>query len=612
MKHIGLKWELVFICILLVTIPTTLMGIFGYFSYQTFAKEALESKLHDRSLEMHSLAYDFIAQKDRVLRREEALVLKRIKSVAQLSKKILETYPVALKPQHGDSNLHQTLQELTKVRLNRSGHIFLLDDNYQPIFNKTFLQSYSATRIYPNFISQIKAAIPLLISGDIVIIRYPWKINSLGVHLYRQTALAYLENWHMVLGVTINETDYKSEDLEKRLQNELRERISKEQIGELGYTWVFNSEGEYIVSKDRLRDGENMSDITDQHGRSLVKHMISEAIQQPAGDSKIVYYQWRNLGEAAPQPRAVALTYVPEWDWVIGASANLQEFYAGLREIRDLIFYICAIFILLGSIITYLFARMITQPIQHLEQLAVQAADGNLNVSVDNDLTSQHSEISSLSRAFAVMIQNLRSLIEQKEQNSLLLEKQNDALHESEQKLKRAMQQLEIEKQKFHTQAITDPLTNLLNRRGFSIAGNKEWKRHLRTGEPLTIAMIDIDLFKRINDQYGHAAGDDVLIQLASTLLKSMRASDLVARIGGEEFAMIINQPLKEAAKGLERLRVMVEQSPTTADGIDISYTISIGAIEVDQQHISLESALDAADNRLYAAKRRGRNRLVF
>lgn len=75
---------------------------------------------------------------------------------------------------------------------------------------------------------------------------------------------------------------------------------------------------------------------------------------------------------------------------------------------------------------------------------------------------------------------------------------------------------------------------------------------------------------------------------------------------------MIINLPLSDAVKGLERLRKMIEQSPTNTVGIDIFYTISIGAIEVNQQHISLESALDAADNRLYAAKRQGRNRLVI
>ena len=612
MKHISLKWELVFICVLLVTIPTTLMGIFGYFSYQTFANEALESKLRTRSLEMHSLAYDFIAQNERVLKREEALVLKRIKSVARLSKNILETYSVDLKPQQEDKSLHRTLQELTKVRLNRSGHIFLLDENNQPIFNKKHLQSASGTLIYPNFIKRIHKAMPLLISGDIVIIRYPWKINSSGLKLYRQTALAYLENWQMVLGVTINETDYKSEDFERKLQSELKRRLSSERIGEFGYIWVFNSQGDYIVSKENLRDGENMSNILDQHEHSLVRHIVSEATQQPSNESKIVYYHWRNIGESQPQPRAAAVTYIPEWDWVIGTSAHLPEFYSGLKDIRDRIFYICAIFILIGSAVAYYFARMITTPIQHLEQLAVKAAGGDFNVQVSNNLTSQHAEISSLSSAFTTMIQNIRTLIEQKEQSSRLLEEQNMALHESEQKLKLTMRQLEMEKQKFHTQAITDPLTELLNRRGFSIAGNKEWKRHLRTGEPLTIAMIDIDYFKRINDQHGHAVGDEVLTQLAKTLVESMRASDLVARIGGEEFAMIINLPLNDAVKGLERLRKMIEQSPTNTVGIDIFYTISIGAIEVNQQHISLESALDAADNRLYAAKRQGRNRLVI
>lgn len=613
MKPSGLKWELLLLCVLLVTLPTVLMGTVGYFSYQNFAESALESKLRQRSEEMHTLVETYIAQKDRVLKREEALVLKRIQSVALTTQKVLSSLPVASKPrvEVNPYDLHIILKQLAQIRLNRGGHLFLLDEESQPIFNGEYLQGASNNRIYNHFLGLIEDALPLLLSGEIVTIRYPWTLTEEGNYRYRQTALAFISNWQMVLGVTINETDYKSTNFERKLKNELKNRLATERIGQSGYVWVLNSKSEYVVSRDHLRDGEDMSDILDQHGHSLVPHMVEEAISQPIGNSKVIYYYWRNLGETVPRPKAAGVTYIPEWDWVIGASASLDEFYVGLAEIKAKIFYICAIFIMIGSIFAYVIAQRITGPIEYLEAIATRAAEGDLSIQVNLDKASHTTEISSLAKAFNIMISNLNKMVHQKEQASLELEHQNQALHNSEEKLKRALEQLEEEKQKLHTQAITDPLTGLLNRRGFSIAGNTEWQRHLRTREPLTIAMIDIDYFKKINDEHGHSAGDDVLAHLAQYLQEHMRQSDLVARIGGEEFAMILNLPVTDAEIGLERLRELIEHSAVETHDEKINYTISIGAVEASQSHISLEAALDNADNNLYAAKRRGRNRLV-
>ncbi|WP_286240719.1 sensor domain-containing diguanylate cyclase [Neptuniibacter halophilus] len=612
MKRIGLKWELMLLCILLVTLPTVLMGVAGYFSYQRFAHNELESRLQQSNKEIVSLAYDLIDQNDRVLRREEGLVLKRIISVAELSQNILSTLPYAAQPVPGEPLHHTLLQHMAGVRLNRSGHIFLLNEQNQALINPQFLADASSVRFYNGFITRIEQSRARLLSGEVVTIRYPWRQTADGVYLYRQSALAYLTNWQMVVGVTINETDYKSSNLIHKLQNQLRLRMAHEKIGEHGYLWVFNSRGEYVVSRDHLRDGEDMSDIRDQHGHSLVNHIISTAINQPPGDTRMVYYQWRGLNDRSPIPKAAAVSYIPEWDWVIGASASLNDFYAGLYEIRNRIFLICALFIILGSIIAYIFAEMITQPIKHLEALAVKAADGDLSVRVDHELTSQHSEVRSLAKAFAKMIRNLSQLMQQKEQSGQMLSLQNEALLESEEKLKSALQALEEEKQKLHTQAITDPLTNLLNRRGFSLAGHREWHRNQRDDAALTIAMIDIDYFKQINDSHSHAVGDEVLIQLANLLREQIRQSDLVARIGGEEFALILNQPLGEAEVALERLRKLVEANPVTLQDQVIPYTISIGAVEARAgQYSSLEAALDAADNNLYCAKRQGRNCLI-
>lgn len=611
MKNLGLKWELMFLSIILVTLPTVLMGTVGYLSYLSFAEEKMESQLIRQSKEMYSLGEEFIAQNERILKREEALVRSQINAVAKTSLSILSALPVEAMSGTSKYPVDDLLEALSQFRLNRGGHFILFDEDFSPVINRHHLDDFSSVWFRNNFMSHLKDAMPYLLSGDVITVKYPWREEVDYTKIYRYTAFVYLPNWQMVLGVTINETDFKSSKLQRQLQNELRHRIASEKAGETGYVWVLNSQLEYVVSKDRLRDGENLSDITDQHGHSLIGHLIDEVKKEPEGVAKVLYYEWRDLGGEVNHPKAAAAIYLKEWDWIIGASVNLNDFYSGLADTREKVIYLSIVFIIVGSLIAYYFAELITRPVKHLENLAVKAAGGDLSVKVDKSLASNLPEIRSLSAAFSVMISSLNSLIQQKEHASQKLEQKNQALQRSEDKLKSTLSELEKERNKLHIEAITDPLTGLLNRRGFALSGNQEWRRHLRNGEAMTIAMIDIDFFKKINDKYGHATGDDVLEHLSKRLVGEMRQSDIVARIGGEEFAIILNQPLKEASTGLERLRGIVESTPLKVGKDSIKYTISIGVVQVDPSHVSLDAALDCADNNLYKAKRSGRNKVV-
>jgi diguanylate cyclase (GGDEF)-like protein len=156
--------------------------------------------------------------------------------------------------------------------------------------------------------------------------------------------------------------------------------------------------------------------------------------------------------------------------------------------------------------------------------------------------------------------------------------------------------------------AATDPLTGLANRRGCekSIAG--EISRAERERKPLSCIMLDIDRFKLVNDTLGHQAGDQVLRELSAMLRQSVRAYDIVARWGGEEFLLVLPGADLEAARLLaERIRVGVQKLPTSVPG---SVTISAGAAEFDTDY-DFEATLRTADRRMYEAKAAGRNRVV-
>lgn len=156
-----------------------------------------------------------------------------------------------------------------------------------------------------------------------------------------------------------------------------------------------------------------------------------------------------------------------------------------------------------------------------------------------------------------------------------------------------------------------DHLTGLANRRAFFEAAELELARRQQSRRPLALLMVDADHFKRINDAHGHPAGDAVLRQLAATMLRICREVDVVARIGGEEFALLLPGVDHDAALAVaERLRAEVAQPPA-AEQQAIPYTVSIGVAAMDDSVAGIDALIKQADQALYAAKRRGRNQVV-
>lgn len=167
--------------------------------------------------------------------------------------------------------------------------------------------------------------------------------------------------------------------------------------------------------------------------------------------------------------------------------------------------------------------------------------------------------------------------------------------------------------QKLRELANTDELTEVLNRRGFMKAAEDEWQRSQRYNHPITFLSFDADYFKSINDNYGHAAGDEVLKNIAMIASHAIRDNDIVGRIGGEEFAIaLIETNLEQATEMAERLRQKIEGTPTVYRGQTIPVTISIGISQSTSSHASAKDCLIDSDMALYRAKEGGRNRVAI
>lgn len=182
--------------------------------------------------------------------------------------------------------------------------------------------------------------------------------------------------------------------------------------------------------------------------------------------------------------------------------------------------------------------------------------------------------------------------------------------------LRRIFLDLEKQRERLGTLAITDSLTGLYNRRYTFERGAQEVLRSRRSGEPLALVMIDLDHFKRINDVHGHAAGDAALVAVADALRAGLRQIDVLGRIGGEEFLLILPSTDSTGAGTIaERMRNRIAQlSVVLQNGQRIALTASFGVVSgmgaAPEAGESFNELLGQADTAMYVAKERGRNRV--
>jgi two-component system cell cycle response regulator len=184
-----------------------------------------------------------------------------------------------------------------------------------------------------------------------------------------------------------------------------------------------------------------------------------------------------------------------------------------------------------------------------------------------------------------------------------------EAHEETQEELRQTLAELSIVNRQNEHMAMVDQLTDLPNRRAGLDRLDQEWARSLRSGESLLCMVMDIDHFKRVNDDYGHDAGDIVLQETAAVMKATMRDSDTVCRFGGEEFLVICPGADVEVAKMVaDRIRQRIEQNHIQCPEFNGNVTISIGVAVKTDEHESAKDMIKDADEALYAAKEAGRN----
>ncbi len=279
---------------------------------------------------------------------------------------------------------------------------------------------------------------------------------------------------------------------------------------------------------------------------------------------------------------------IPSTDWAVIAEMSKAGAYADITRLGKITCMLVGIMLLVMGALAYFLGHTIVRPLQLLSSEASRVASGDLNVDVPVRGTS---EVSYLTQVFNHMVSSLK-------RGQMEIAQAHDALVEKNHEL--------------HELSITDGLTGLFNRKHLMDLFDMEMARTRRYRIPFSVMIADIDHFKKINDTYGHLAGDSVLRRIADTLSQMVRECDHVGRYGGEEFLIILpNSDAAGAMKTAQRIRHGVHQVRFYNDGNEIVLTVSVGVAQCNDGEDSVEAILSRADAALYQAKETGRNQVI-
>lgn len=296
-----------------------------------------------------------------------------------------------------------------------------------------------------------------------------------------------------------------------------------------------------------------------------------------------------------PQPYLTTAVQLPatvtDLGWWIVARQPLEMAYADANRVIWMALAAGLFLGLLGALTAWRLAKHVSDDLKTLAQAAGRIHAGAVDTPLP--LMNSNREVQLLSASLSHMTQKLLQA--------------NDEMKAQVRLRTLELQQANAELER---QATTDPLTQLLNRRGFEARAALALALAVRNARPLSVLSIDIDFFKRINDTYGHDVGDMVLQALARTLAERARDSDVLARFGGEEFVLLLPDTDAQGAKHMaEHLRQSIADLHLAPVG-HITVSIGVSSLYLDQARDSLNEMIKRSDAALYAAKNSGRNKV--
>lgn len=417
-QSIGGKLVVMLLC--MVILPTLSLGILAYVTFKNETSKNTNAELSVIAHDWQMVTNTYIQQEQRVLRREQSLAETRLKTIALHMRSLINL---------NDSTqldiADGTKELIDGVELGRSGYVFLLKPDGTYIWP---LKSPSGKTKFSDAVdtngrdisSEILQKSSELRNGQTYTAYFEWTEEGFTEPRKQLAVFSYSEQLDVIVGALSYYSDFQSNDLRWILQDELRTLMAEQKIKNNGYVWAINSKGDYLVSKNKLRDGENIADVQDDKGRLIIRNLIQGVTGAKEGEDFTAQFLWKNVGENQPSMQLTVATYVPEWDWIIGASAYEKDYLMALNNMRLYIALVSFMAIVGGSIASYFFSRYITRPLKLLQKAALQIKDGDLDHSIP---ISSHDEVGLLANDLEIMRQQLKNRNEKLEESNVTLQK---------------------------------------------------------------------------------------------------------------------------------------------------------------------------------------------
>jgi diguanylate cyclase (GGDEF)-like protein len=397
----------------------------------------------------------------------------------------------------------------------------------------------------------------------------------MGDHLYQIASAPILDSKRRPIGRL-----YASIDLDLLVQT-----LQSHDLGKSTSVFLVDREMRFL----------NLPDGLDPDLRFAASAAASNS-RDPFVSEVTQYYNAENIHVVGTQKA------FPRFGWTLVLEQPYGEAFAPVARSIGRVAALNFAIVLFVSLVASRIAGSFVRPLRALSSAAKRLSEGERGVEIDETPFSSD-EVNVLTRTFNEMSRGLG-------RNARELEKSHRAVEAANDKLVAKNDELSNMNVVLEQLSITDGLTKLHNHRYFQESIAKECRRSLRSNDPLSLILIDIDYFKRWNDRLGHAGGDEILRRLAEVLNQCVRDTDILTRYGGEEFALLaLDTDLAGAAALAEKIRQAVEEENFMTDvpSEKEKLTVSVG---VSEFHGESSQLFTDADSALYSAKDSGRNRV--
>lgn len=379
-RHLSVKWQILTVCLVLVIVPVVGAGLLSYRSSEqeifTFVKNKLteQSQFVRNYLETTititqqkvnadlNVAHEILASAGMpVLDEDEPMTVQAVNQITLNTKTItIPTMKIAGARVANTTDLVDHVQRL----IGETVTIFQIIPDGALRIATNVLQT-DGSRAVNTFIPLDSPVYQTVMSDQ------PFYGRAYVVNAWYQTAYEPLKDMQ---GKIIGMLYVGVKDATEQVLDNLATIV----VGKTGYIWVLDREGQYVLSYKRQRDGESLLDSQDGNGRFFIREWVAKAPTLSKGESVIDAYPWRNTGEKLSRLKIAAYTYFPEWQWVIGAGAYIDDFQDSLRNMRLIVSTVCGVAILLGVGLAYLLTRMIIRPVRMMAACLARLAKGDL------------------------------------------------------------------------------------------------------------------------------------------------------------------------------------------------------------------------------------------